>query len=198
MQPYVAMLLYPWQSGLDFKAGALQYSHMTCHISMCRDRDTGSVSPEQTDGSPVINYTPSKFDRAHIRTGLVAIAKLCYVLGARSLVPAVPDVPVFDCLRPVEERHLDDPDFVKWVRLLEQASLAPLRTTFNSAHQMGTARMGTKPETSAVDGSGRVWGCDNLYVADTSVFPSACGVNPMITVMAIADRIARGIAAKLS
>jgi choline dehydrogenase-like flavoprotein len=40
-------------------------------------------------------------------------------------------------------------------------------------------------------------GCENMYVADTSVFPSASGVNPMITVMAIADGIARGIAAKL-
>ncbi|OTB05737.1 hypothetical protein M426DRAFT_21763 [Hypoxylon sp. CI-4A] len=197
MQPYVAMLLHPWQNGIDFKAAALQYSHMTSHISMCRDRDAGSVSPEPTDGSPVINYTPSKFDRAHIATGLVAIAKLCYVIGARVLAPAVPDVPDFECLRPTEERRLNDPDFVKWVGLLERASLDPLRTTFNSAHQMGTARMGTKPETSAVDGSGRVWGCDNLYVADTSVFPSASGVNPMITVMAIADRIARGIVANL-
>jgi choline dehydrogenase-like flavoprotein len=176
------MLLYPWQNGSDFKTAALQYHHMTCHIALCRDRDAGSVSPEPTDGSPVVNYTPSKFDRAHIATGIFAIAKLCYALGARSLAHAAPDVPYFECLTPIEERRLDDTDFVQWVRLLEQTSLDPVRIRFNSAHQMGTARMGTKAGTSAVDGDGRVWGCDDLHVSDTSVFPSACGVNPIITV----------------
>ncbi|KAI0402746.1 FAD/NAD(P)-binding domain-containing protein [Xylaria palmicola] len=198
MQPYAAMLLQPWQSGLDFKAATLQFRHMTCHISLCRDRDAGSVSADPDDGRPVINYTPSKFDRAHIATGLVAIAKLCYIVGARGLAPAVPNVPPFESLKPVQERQLNDQDFVDWVRLLEQTTLDPVRTTFNSAHQMGTARMGTNPETSVVDGNGRVWGCEGLYVADTSVFPSASGVNPMITVMAIADHIARGIAARSS
>ncbi|KAI8945259.1 FAD/NAD(P)-binding domain-containing protein [Xylaria longipes] len=199
MQPYAAMLLHPWRSGLDFKASALHFRHnMTCHISLCRDRDAGSVSPEPSDGSPVINYTPSKFDRAHIATGLVGIAKLCYILGARELAPAVPDVPYFECLKPVEERHLNDRDFANWLRLLERTNLDPLRTTFNSAHQMGTARMGTKAETSVVDENSRVWGCEGLYVADASVFPSASGVNPMITVMAIADHIARGIAVRLA
>jgi hypothetical protein len=106
------MLLQPWQSGLDFKTAALQYRHMTCHISLCRDRDAGSVSPEPVDGSPVINYTPSKFDRAHIATGLVAIAKLCYVLGAKTLAPAVSDVPSFHCLKPAEERNLVDQELL--------------------------------------------------------------------------------------
>ncbi|KAJ2997599.1 hypothetical protein NUW58_g610 [Xylaria curta] len=196
MQPYAAMLLHPWQSGLDFKASALQFRHMTCHISLSRDRDAGSVSPEASDGSPVINYTPSKFDRANIATGLVGIAKLCYIRGARGVAPAVPGILPFESLRPTEERSLDDQDFVDWIRLLERTDLDPLRTTFNSAHQMGTARMGTKAETSVVDQDGRVWGSEGLYVADTSVFPSASGVNPMITVMAIADHIARGIAAR--
>ncbi|KAI0182708.1 long-chain fatty alcohol dehydrogenase [Xylaria flabelliformis] len=199
MQPYVAMLLNPWRDGKDFKAAALQYSHMTCHISLCRDRDSGSVSPEPGDGSPVINYTPSKFDRAHIAAGLVAAAKLCYVSGARSLAPAVPDVAPFESDQPPEApRSLNDQAFADWVNTLGKTTLDPLRTTFNSAHQMGTARMGTSEKTSVVDANGKVWGCDNLYVADTSVFPSASGVNPMVTVMAIADRIAYRIAAKMN
>ncbi|KAI0971894.1 FAD/NAD(P)-binding domain-containing protein [Xylaria arbuscula] len=199
MQPYVAMLLNPWRDGKDFKAAALQYSHMTCHISLCRDRDSGTVSPEVGDGSPVINYTPSKFDRAHIVTGLAAAAKLCYLSGARSLAPAVPDVPPFESDKPPEApRSLNDLSFANWVSKLGKTTLDPLRTTFNSAHQMGTARMGTDEKSSVVDANGKVWGCDNLYVADTSVFPTASGVNPMITLMAIADRIARGIGAKMN
>jgi len=52
-------------------------------------------------------------------------------------------------------------------------------TTFGSAHQMGTCRMGTSPRNSVVDDHGRVWGKKNLYVADASLFPSCSGVNPM-------------------
>ncbi|KAK5634156.1 hypothetical protein RRF57_009870 [Xylaria bambusicola] len=62
----------------------MQYRRMMCNISLCRDRNSGSVSAEPVDRSPVTNHTPSKFDRAHIATGLVAAAKLCYFseLGA--------------------------------------------------------------------------------------------------------------------
>ena len=47
---------------------------------------------------------------------------------------------------------------------------------------MGSCQMGTRSSTSVVDPRGRVWGTKGLYVADASVFPTASGVNPMITV----------------
>lgn len=84
------------------------------------------MTSDPTDGSPVVNnYTPSKFDRANIVNGLAAIAKLCYLEGARVLVPAVP-VPSFQFLRPVQERQLSDRDFVEWLHLLETESIEPL------------------------------------------------------------------------
>ncbi len=44
-----------------------------------------------------------------------------------------------------------------------------------------------------MDPRGKVWGCEGVWVADASVFPSASGVNPMVSTMAIADFISRGI-----
>ena len=44
-----------------------------------------------------------------------------------------------------------------------------------------------------MDPRGQVWGTEGLYVADASVFPSASGVNPMVTTMAIADWIGKGV-----
>ena len=49
-----------------------------------------------------------------------------------------------------------------------------------------------------MDPQGRVWEVDEgLYVVDASVFPSASGVNPMVTNMGIADFLSRGIAERL-
>jgi choline dehydrogenase-like flavoprotein len=65
-------------------------------------------------------------------------------------------------------------------------------------HQMGTMRMGADPDTSVVDGAGRVWGVPNLYVADGSVLPTSGGYNPTLTIQALAYRTAQRIAADLS
>jgi choline dehydrogenase-like flavoprotein len=57
------------------------------------------------------------------------------------------------------------------------------------AHQAGTTRMGTDPATSVVDRDCRAHEVDNLYVVDTSVFPSIGAVNPALTAMANALRV---------
>ena len=54
--------------------------------------------------------------------------------------------------------------------------------------------MSAVEKEGVVDPTGRVWGTEGLYVADASVFPSASGVNPMVTNMAISDWISRGVA----
>ena len=55
-----------------------------------------------------------------------------------------------------------------------------------ASHPMGTCRMGGSLDSSVVDPTGRVWGWDNLRVADASIFPTSLGVNPQVTTMAMA------------
>ena len=57
------------------------------------------------------------------------------------------------------------------------------------AHQAGTCRFGTDPETSVLDVNCRAHELDNLYVVDTSFFPSIGAVNPALTAMANALRV---------
>ena len=66
----------------------------------------------------------------------------------------------------------------------------------STAHIMGTARMGDDPATSVVDPFGRFHALDNLYFTDGSVFVSAGGFNPTLTIMALSLRAARSIAGK--
>jgi len=85
-------------------------------------------------------------------------------------------------------------------RELMKDAFAPLPVRFlspagepNLGHPMGTCRMGTSPEHSVVDGDGQVWGQEGLYIADASVFASSLGINPALTVAALALRTARRI-----
>jgi len=66
------------------------------------------------------------------------------------------------------------------------------------AHQAGTCRFGTDPATSALDADCRAHEVDNLYVADTSIFPSIGAVNPALTAMANALRVGDRVLERLA
>ncbi|WP_144711657.1 GMC oxidoreductase [Curtobacterium pusillum] len=79
-----------------------------------------------------------------------------------------------------------------WLRAAGAVRVAelrgPVRGTSGGQHQAGTLRMGTDPAHSVVDPVGRVWGHDNLRVADGSVHVTNGGVNPVLTIFATAMR----------
>jgi choline dehydrogenase-like flavoprotein len=65
-----------------------------------------------------------------------------------------------------------------------------LWTGLASTHVQGTCRMGSDPERSVTDADARVHGVDRLYVGDGSIVPRTLSVNPSLTIMALADRLA--------
>ena len=62
-----------------------------------------------------------------------------------------------------------------------------------SSHYLGTCRMGNDPKTSVVDARGRTHDVPNLFVGDSSVFVTGAGLNPALTISALATRTAEGI-----
>ena len=68
------------------------------------------------------------------------------------------------------------------------------RQTDDTCHLNGTARMGSDPRTSVVNADCRSWDIPNLWICDGSVFPTVGGVNPSLTIQAIACRTADRIA----
>jgi choline dehydrogenase-like flavoprotein len=68
------------------------------------------------------------------------------------------------------------------------------RITGNCSHQHGTTRMGNDPESSVLDRWCRSHEVDNLFVVDGGPFPTGTGINPTLTIMANAWRVAEHIA----
>jgi choline dehydrogenase-like flavoprotein len=66
-----------------------------------------------------------------------------------------------------------------------------------SKHWMGTTRMGSDPTSSVCDPWQRLWDVDNVVVADSSVFPTSTGYGPTLTLVALAIRASRALAAAL-
>jgi choline dehydrogenase-like flavoprotein len=110
--------------------------------------------------------------------------ELYFAAGAKEFYPILHGYPV---MRSVEE-----------VRRIDPARVKPGDLKLSAYHPMGTARMGDDPRRAVVDSDGRSFACEDLYVCDTSLFPSSTAVNPQLTLMATAHRIGRRLAEKLT
>jgi choline dehydrogenase-like flavoprotein len=72
--------------------------------------------------------------------------------------------------------------------------LEPGGVTLGTGHPQGGNKMSRDPQKGAIDSEFKVYGYENLFVVDASVFPSSIGVNPQLTVMALADYASEFIA----
>jgi choline dehydrogenase-like flavoprotein len=86
------------------------------------------------------------------------------------------------------------PDIDSFCSAIAQSKTGENHLGVFSAHQMGTCRMGRDAASAGCNESGEVFGVKGLFIGDASAFPGSCGVNPMITIMALADHTARAIA----
>ena len=183
----------PWESGAREMALMDEISHFAPLIALVRDRGAGRVRWSR-GGHPRIEYRVSGPDGDTARRALVEMARLGRAAGAtRLLAVATP---------PIWWSEADGNEgFDRFLRRAARLSTAPNRVSFFSAHQMGTARSGADPGHHPCDPQGRVRAdatgtmIPGLYVGDASLFPSAPGVNPMLSVMALAERTARAVLA---
>ncbi|KAF4550582.1 Hypothetical protein D9617_16g013700 [Elsinoe fawcettii] len=199
MLPGWFLPVFSWRNALDWKEWCGKMGHAVGFISLARDSGEGMVYEDPKDpGRTRVTYSVNNKDSRHIAKGLEALARIAWSMGAMEIRVSAPFVP--SLLRESDDVDAEQQRLEDWlstyINPLVKSGLPSRDSQFASAHQMGGARMGSNPKRSAVDGAGQLWGAEGLYVVDTSVFPAASGVNPMITGMAVARGIARGIAKK--
>jgi choline dehydrogenase-like flavoprotein len=78
----------------------------------------------------------------------------------------------------------------------KKVPIDPRHQPIFSAHQTGSCRMGLRPESSVCDTCGQLHEIKGVWIGDSSAFPNATGINPMVTIMALARRTADAIQAE--
>jgi choline dehydrogenase-like flavoprotein len=128
-----------------------------------------------------ISYRLRAREARQLAFGMARAAEIWFAAGASEVYPQISGNPI---LGPADVARLDSaPPRGRDLRL-------------ESFHPMGTARIGAEPASTVAGPDGAVRGVRDLYVADASVFPTALGVNPMLTIIAAATRIASRAAAR--
>ncbi|MCK9903322.1 GMC family oxidoreductase N-terminal domain-containing protein [Frankia sp. Cpl3] len=177
-----------WRGGAAHLATMKELAHTAAIGVITRDRDAGEVGVGR-DGEPVPRYRLSEHDTAHLKAGIEGAARITAAAGARRIFSAHQAGPSYEPGR----RGSHD----QFVAACHAAGYGPGQCAVAALHLMGTARMGGSPELSATDPDGSLWELPNVVVADASCFPTSSGVNPMISIEAIAYMNARRLAARI-
>jgi choline dehydrogenase-like flavoprotein len=168
---------------LKERLAEIPFASIVDAIASCH-RSLGSVRPRRRGSlDPVLEWRLHPEDLPVLGRALEVIVDVLFAAGARKVLPGVHGLP--DEMVPADSARLRGRKYRS--------------TDFVMAanHAFCTTRMHGDPGQGVVDESGRCHDLDNLYVADTGVFPRCTSVNPMLTGMALAHRTARHLRDRL-
>ncbi|MDX6603660.1 MAG: hypothetical protein QOF23_169 [Solirubrobacterales bacterium] len=165
-------------AGAGHQRAMLDFGHVGSIGVHLSDRSSGRVGlgPE---GSLRASYRLTRDDGRRLAFGIARAAEIHFAAGATEVYPNIARVGVL--------RRGDLAEF-------EATDFKPSELRLEAFHPMGTARISADPREGACAPDGSVYGTRDLYVADASLFPTSVGVNPMMTVIALAKQVARGLA----
>jgi choline dehydrogenase-like flavoprotein len=165
-------------TGREHQRALLRFGHVGSIGVHLSDHSAGRVGLAN-EGSLRASYKLTRDDADRIAFGIARAAEVHFAAGA---VEVYPNIARFGALKPG-----DLPQF-------EATRLKASELRLEAFHPMGTARIAADPREGACAADGSVYGTPGLYVADASLFPTSVGVNPMMTIIAFAKQVARGIA----
>lgn len=161
------------------------YQHTAYFGFMIRDTSRGRVRPGPHPDFPLITYWMNQTDLALFKRGIRELCRMYLAAGAKEVM--IPGLRQMATAR--NEKELD-----AW---LAKAG-SPRDFTITAYHPLGTCQIGVNEKSGVTDTSHQVFGTEGLYVMDGSSVPGPLGVNPQVTIMALATRGARKLGMKLA
>ena len=148
------------------------------------NRSLGRVRKRFRSLEPVLEWRLHPDDVQILRRSLHVIAQIFFAAGARKILPGVGGIA--DVIHAVED-----------AAILDSSAVKPSGLVMGGNHVFCTTRMHGDPTRGVVDEDGRAHDLENLYIADTGIFPQCPSVNPMFTGMALARRQAQVLSERL-
>jgi len=167
-----AQIPFLGQEALDLMK---RYNAMAMTGVLVEDSHAGTVT--RSFGAPMARYSITRYDHERFLRGVRYLATLHFEMGAEKVILPFSNFHVAE--------SVDD------LRHIERTQRSRSTIELFTVHMMGTCRMGSRPERSVVNLDGELWDLPGCYVADASLFPTAVGVNPQVTIMALATRVAQ-------
>ena len=186
--PGLAALALPWTSASVHRDRMLRLERAAATIVLVRDVGEGRVGHDP-EGRPKLDYRLAARDRANLVRGMIEAARIHRAAGALRIATLhAGGLSVGDGEHPVRAEELG-----RFEAEIAAAGVRENDVALFSAHPTGSARLGSDPATSTCRPDGQVHGVDGLWVADGGLAPTAPGVNPMLTIYALALRTARAV-----
>ncbi len=165
-------------TGRSHQKAMLDFGHVGSIGVHLADTSSGRVGLG-LEGSLRARYKLTGDDAHRLAFGIARAAEVHFAAGATEVYPNIARVGV---LKPGD------------LTAFEATTFKPSELRLEAFHPMGTARISADSREGACAPDGSLYGTNNLYVADASLFPSSVGVNPMMTIIAFAKNVARGVA----
>jgi len=185
LHPALLALVTPWREPDHYGKLMRELPKLSLTGILLRDSGAGRVTVR--DGTARVDYRLSRQDLTHMRKGIEAGARILEAAGAREIFTSQA---AYVAYRPGQSGGIE-----AFMDEVDRHGYGPGQIGYVSFHQMGSCRMGNDSQTSVIGADHQAHAVNGLFVADGSAFPSASGVNPMITIMAMAHRASRFIAA---
>ncbi|HXY85881.1 MAG TPA: GMC family oxidoreductase [Gaiellaceae bacterium] len=188
IHPGVLIVFSPWRGAAASDSLIAELPRLSGVGILVRDRGSGEVRVSRR-GRLTVRYRLAEDDVRRVRVGVEGAARILEAAGAKRVYSAHARTLSYEPGPGRRDRFLAEVD---------REGFEPGRCGFFSFHHLGSARLGASPRESACSWDGETWDVRGLYVMDGSSFPSASGVNPMITIEAIAHLNASRLAAAMT
>jgi choline dehydrogenase-like flavoprotein len=185
MPPAVMAITLPW-GGRRHAETMWKYPYIGSFGSMISEHDSsGKVVAGPSARQPLTFYNLGRGDLERLKRSILLMVEIWFAAGAKRVYTPIAGF-----------KELTGPrDHARLARTrLNRAGVYGL----SAYHPMGTCSMGGDPFSSVVKSSGETWEVENLFISDASVLPTSLGVNPQLTIMALAMRTAGFIDDRLS